>query len=280
MKNIKESEKVLNKLITEFNLEEYKDEIYKLSAPTIIFKSSKLDKYENIGNTRFGGFPDLPEDIDWPISNGENDKEDKGKFYNFICQINLQDIAHLNNYLPKSGLLYFFSGEYYSEPEIKIIYYSGDLNKLVKKEVDNDNIVGGLVAVDIINNTASKVPMYKAYKVKIENILTIPNPYLNKVKKSVIGQNKEIEDRYSDMYDNYHESLEEEYTASMLGHFYWEYEVKDNEDFLYALILLEVNSDRKIDFCFSDAGILAFSINEKDLKNKNFEKIYAAVSSS
>jgi uncharacterized protein YwqG len=279
MKTIKESEKILNKLITEFNLEEYSDEIFKLAATTIIFTSSKIDNYENIGNTRFGGFPDLPEDIDWPISNGENDIEDKGKFFNFICQINLQEIAHLNNYLPKSGLLYFFSGEYYYEPEIKVIYYSGDLNKLVKKEVDNDDIVGGLVAVDIINNTASKVPMYKAYKVEIENILTLPHPYLNKIETSVIGQNKEIEKRYSDMYDIYHENLEE-YTASMLGHFYWEHEVKDNEDFLDSLILLEVTSDSKIDFCFSDAGILAFSINEEDLINKNFEKIYAAVSSA
>ncbi|MEK7433975.1 MAG: DUF1963 domain-containing protein, partial [Cyanobacteriota bacterium] len=213
MKTIKESEKILNKLITEFNLEEYKDEIFKLSSSTIIFKSSKRDKYENIGNTRFGGFPDLPEDIDWPISNGKNDKDEKGQFLNFICQINLQYIAHLNNYLPKFGLLYFFSGEYYSNPEIKVIYYSGDLNQLVKKEVDNDDIVGGLLSVDIINNTASKVPMYKAYKVKIENILTIPDPFLNKIEKSIIAQNKEIKDRYYDLYHNYYECIKE-YTAS------------------------------------------------------------------
>ena len=279
MKTIKESEKILNKLITEFNLEEYKDEIFKLSSSTIIFKSSKRDKYENIGNTRFGGFPDLPEDIDWPISNGKNDKDEKGQFLNFICQINLQYIAHLNNYLPKFGLLYFFSGEYYSNPEIKVIYYSGDLNQLVKKEVDNDDIVGGLLSVDIINNTASKVPMYKAYKVKIENILTIPDPFLNKIEKSIIAQNKEIKDRYYDLYHNYYECIKE-YTASMFGHFYWEHESKGYDKFLDSLTLLEVTSDSKVNFCFSDSGILAFSINEKDLIKKNFKKIYSAVSSS
>ena len=277
MKTIKESEKILNELITQYDLDDYSTEIFELSAPTIIFKSSEIDNYDTLGNTRFGGFPDLPEDVEWPVSTGENDEDEKGQFLNFICQINLKDIAHLNNYLPKSGILYFFSGEYYHEPEFKIIYYSGDLDKLVKKEVDNDSIVGGIVAVDIINNTASKVPMYSAYKVKIENILTIPHHYLNKIETSLIAKNKETEKKYSELYDHYHEIIEE-YTALMFGHFYWEHDTKDNEDFINSLVLLEVTSDDKIDFCFSDAGLLVFSINEKDLINKNFDKIYTVVS--
>ncbi len=71
---------------------------------------SKTDR-DLTGCSKMWGFPDLPDDLEYP----EVEFEEDGKlFYDpltFVCQICLEDIAALDteNQLPHEGMLYFFA---------------------------------------------------------------------------------------------------------------------------------------------------------------------------
>lgn len=66
-----------------------------------------------IGATRFGGKPDLPDGFEWCRFSWENsDGETKNRPLSFIAQFNLGEISKFDteNLLPKKGLLSFFYG--------------------------------------------------------------------------------------------------------------------------------------------------------------------------
>ncbi|HEY3209796.1 MAG TPA: YwqG family protein [Actinomycetota bacterium] len=84
-------------------LERYADALVCLARPSIRFHSSPwIARPSEVGATRLGGDPDLPEAVDWPSS-------DNGPL-SFVAQINLADTAalDLDQNLPKTGLLSFF----------------------------------------------------------------------------------------------------------------------------------------------------------------------------
>jgi uncharacterized protein YwqG len=68
------------------------------------------DDYSTLGNTRFGGEPDLPPDIQWPCFESKSGLDDVTRFSNFIAQINFAELPSLSSgsILPSSGLLYVF----------------------------------------------------------------------------------------------------------------------------------------------------------------------------
>jgi uncharacterized protein YwqG len=58
-----------------------------------------------VGQSHWWGFPDLPKSIDWPPN------EDGDLLMTFICQIRLEEIAHLDpeGLLPHEGMMWFFA---------------------------------------------------------------------------------------------------------------------------------------------------------------------------
>ena len=100
-----------------------------------------------LGDSKFFGCPDLPEDFDWPVDDDEFDME-------FICQINCKKAHELNSALPENGMLYFFGcianplGEE-SAPEITrgfqsmgnfaVKYYAGGTADLQDGEIVDEN---------------------------------------------------------------------------------------------------------------------------------------------
>lgn len=71
---------------------------------------------ENLsGKSHWWGFPDLPEDVEWPYDKGS------GTLLTFICQIRLEEIAELDYEckLPHKGMLWFFAD---------LDYFLGDLD--------------------------------------------------------------------------------------------------------------------------------------------------------
>jgi len=54
-----------------------------------------------IGDSKFFGCPDLPEEFDWPVDEDEFDME-------FICQINCACVNKTEPLMPEKGMLYFF----------------------------------------------------------------------------------------------------------------------------------------------------------------------------
>lgn len=106
------------------------------------------------GASRFWGNPDLPSDVEYPA---HADSDGYGWEYQFICQINLADIAAYDteNRLPHKGLLSFFAridhymgyddegciSGYVSGPEdLKVLYFpevTDDFSEVVLLDEDD-----------------------------------------------------------------------------------------------------------------------------------------------
>jgi uncharacterized protein YwqG len=78
--------------------------VERLSAlinPTVIIKAEP-EKRVPFKCSKFGGNPDLPDSLSWPISRN-------GQPYTFIAQLNLNEIEDLNSLeLPATGILFLF----------------------------------------------------------------------------------------------------------------------------------------------------------------------------
>lgn len=101
----------------------------------------------NLGDSKFFGSPDLPEDFDWPVDEEEFDME-------FICQLNCKKAHELNSDLPEKGMLYFFGcianplGEesapaitpgFQSMGNFAVKYYDGGTADLQSGEIVDEN---------------------------------------------------------------------------------------------------------------------------------------------
>lgn len=95
-------------------LDPVKDALRRLHSPAITIHSKTLGpsgwllpgkaRAPELGASRFGGWPDLPEGVAWPTW--------RGRPMSFLAQIDLADIAEVQPEarLPKAGLLSFFVG--------------------------------------------------------------------------------------------------------------------------------------------------------------------------
>jgi hypothetical protein len=130
----------LARLIGKHGLEHIGRKLAKLAQPTILVTTSKPDAYRRRGNSRFGGVPDLPPNLEWPTSK-------RGGQLIFLAQINLKDLPPGNNHpLPARGILYFFLGD--DEPawhiENQVLYFAGGPAQLKRSaEPDEDGLVKG-----------------------------------------------------------------------------------------------------------------------------------------
>ena len=127
---IKSNSQMISNMI-ELGFDEKIVEYYKSTAkPTAKIKLIKEEFYEQLGNSRIGGYPDLPEGIEYPTI------EEKGEklHYVFIAQINLEELPKevVDNY-PNKGILYFFihnDDETMSKVRHQVIYSGEDISNL------------------------------------------------------------------------------------------------------------------------------------------------------
>lgn len=157
--------------LEENGLNDYFESIKSFVKKTIKLYPNKIieENYE-IGKSKIGGTPDLPNDIKWPFETF--DKEQKLFFFtkkqeritkplSFICQLNMNEISKFDdsNLLPKSGILYFF---YSSEQnawgfdikdknKFKIIYWNGDFKELKQQKQPEELIEYGYFKPTNIN---------------------------------------------------------------------------------------------------------------------------------
>ena len=73
------------------------------------------------GESKWWGFPDLPDDLDWPTVEATDGDETFEDPLTFICQIRCSELAELDpeGLLPHDGMLYFFAA---------LDYFLGDLD--------------------------------------------------------------------------------------------------------------------------------------------------------
>lgn len=96
--------------LVQFGLTDAKDIILAVTKPMVSITAQRADdKKVPIGQSRFGGMPDLPENVKWPRCHPRLNPEIR-KPLSFVGQIELNDIAGAQAtwLFPKVGLLSFF----------------------------------------------------------------------------------------------------------------------------------------------------------------------------
>jgi len=91
------------------------------------------DSYDSICNSRMGGKPDLPVDVNYPIN--------EDGFLEFLLQINLETDPIPN--LPNKGMLSLFNGNL--DKREAYGYYFNNLNKFETKEIPINESFSGIV---------------------------------------------------------------------------------------------------------------------------------------
>ena len=264
MEKYKEIIDKLDQLIEKHQLSEYKKDIHSLSKETILINSSLEEDYSELGNTRFGGVPDLAFGIEWPKSKYQD------VLLTFLCQINLSDIKLEKSVLPTEGILYYFLGDIDDSEDIenKVLFYDGDLSNLKKHpEMNRENFFE-----DYYLET-------KPHKGEVIYSLTLPEDLLDIFFKYKISKNEMVIEKYNDLCIEYN-NLIGKYTANLLGYYFGEEEIRNDSNNNTAVNLLELCSDSKVGFSFWDNGSTCFLIKEKALKTRNFNKVYCAIYSS
>lgn len=103
---------------------QYSDFFIKYCQPSIKACASLSDTVP-VGKSKFGGAPDFPEGVSYPL-----DKD--GRHFVFHAQINLEELADLQEYLPRAGMLYFFMEAiegFYGTP---FVFYHKDSSSLIR----------------------------------------------------------------------------------------------------------------------------------------------------
>lgn len=117
---IKEIEERIDKL----NIGQFKQELMNQLYVNYRLQSLKKENYQKTGNTRIGGWPDLPKSIEYPTN--------ENGYYNLILQLNFGEFKSNLGLLPRLGILYIFHGDENSD-DFKVIYTT-EFKNLEKKE--------------------------------------------------------------------------------------------------------------------------------------------------
>lgn len=277
-------------LLTKILSEVKKDEITIFTKPN--------EDSEILNKSKIGGRPYLPKDFVWPYY--------QELPLSFLAQINLEEVKSLDkdNLLPNKGMLYFF---YELETEewgyelknkgcAKVFYYEDTSNfELIDFPEDMEDYY--------------KIP---EFKVNFKSNISLPSyedfDNLNEdekiLEKYKIHKNfKDFEDKlfdeYSEIYDEYMESIEshtkllgypdiiqnsmEEECAAVTRGFnmggidypkkYKEEIKKASKDWILLFQMDTVESDN-YELIFGDCGHIYFWIKKDDLANKNFDNVW------
>jgi uncharacterized protein YwqG len=256
---------LLNAKITEYQLAEYRTQIVDNALECFIAECTEPDNYNEVGNSRLGGIPDLPDGLDWATSEGEH--------LIFLGQINLRDIQGINADLPQEGIIYLFLGDNETASDVQTkILYCPDESKARKGKLPEDYN-----------------PMYEdednietPYQVKFTRQLSLPG-YNNDLLETM-GLVNEDSDEDLDKYLAMVKSLSNPSAKphQIFGHIYYLNEdpriyAPKNSDQTEWIFLLQLGWDKKVGFNFWDAGDLMFLVDKQSLLAGNFDSVFSCI---
>jgi uncharacterized protein YwqG len=149
----------LDSVITRWHLDSVASEIRNSASECYAMVAVGDDDYSTVGNTRFGGDPDLPLDMDWPVDPARSQLTHS----NFIAQINFSELPSLSREteLPSQGILYLFVRymESAAEPVIlDALYFDGSINSLSRRPSPDSDALCDEYLVDLIPQRIKAVP--------------------------------------------------------------------------------------------------------------------------
>jgi uncharacterized protein YwqG len=236
-------------------------------ARTCVFAETRTpDRYHAVGNTRFGGVPDLPSRWKWPSSNGE--------YFAFLCQIRLADLDGLDHALPRSGVLYVFLGDNGSagNVELQVRHFDGDPASLHRVDLPED------APFRHDDEDYREFP----HKARFRQGMSLPGGFRDEVVRTC-GLTDEEAERYDVMKQEWYRKNAEAH--QLLGH--PQFSLYDPRESAAAgpegvgewTSLFALGFDRKVKFCFWDAGTLHVLIRERDLARGRFTHVHGCIDS-
>ena len=258
-----------------------------------MIKISLSDDKANLFQSKFGGIPYLPKDMEAP-------KNKENKQLTLLAQINIEELPKNNIYPMEEGMLQFWilnddvlglDYDTHLGDGFKVVYYK-DIDKNVTEEEvlekykpykDEDSyfpIEGEFSLSFKLTDgycTASDDRFSKLFIKEIEKF----EKEKGKEYKEIFEKYKKNNIGYNICYDFYEIFEEDKNIGEKLfgaGHKiggYPDYTQNDIRNEEYEILLLQIDSEEteKNEIIWGDCGIANFFIREKDLKELNFEKV-------
>lgn len=235
--------------IIDINLMKYYNNLTPLIKDEVICTNFLIDNEVSlpVGVSKFGGSPDLSEDINFPLNK-------KNKLMKFLAQINLDEINSIGcdlTLLPKTGLLSFFYDEISNE--CKVIH----INKkdLVRYDInlhDND--------------------YYLPARIKFINAVSFPYITENNINDFNFFENDSDMETYEEVFTAFDKCKICGYPDIITE------EIKTPLD-KKAILLLQISSTNATNIKWDNYGMLYFFIYEEDLKLLDFSKCWTVFQS-
>ncbi|MEL6408307.1 MAG: YwqG family protein [Chloroflexota bacterium] len=273
----------LKKLIHEHGFGDIEDDLLKIARPSIRVQTTRVgDESElAIGQSKLGGRPDLPKDMDWVV---KQTKKAEQRSLPFIGQINLADVAphDVEKLLPTTGILYFF-GDYpwNGVPESEqgaVIYYDGNTSNLERKLFPADLSLEdkpydrfapcSVMFIHEVNMDGARLDDFirtlplSASDFDVNQIYHLEektNYYGVRYVNRMLGVNYEVW-----IHDTMQECIKQEYHPN---------QQKEGDSQANWQLLFQVDSDKNANMLWLDAGIACFYIRKKDLAERNFDNV-------
>ncbi|MEI0738962.1 YwqG family protein [Paenibacillus sp. JTLBN-2024] len=248
-----------------------------------------------LGGSRIGGDPDLPARIDWPATS-------EGVPMTFLVQLNLQELAAANEslLLPDRGMLYF------SSAWTSRLTISSTASSMCRRRSllplraalrpGRPRLEGAFRAYRLEPRATLEPPNFAyADTEQVENDTADYEDYEEFVWSVTNSQNGDVALLFG-YPDGQHGDAEYEAALRILTGEHYDYntdhalrriaahlggnEEKAKQEIRDTLLLLEIDSDDDVGFCWWDAGALQFFIRKADLQAGRFDRTYCSLYSS
>lgn len=277
----------VRELITAVGLEHRVSDIMVMLQPSIAIRTTRHeDSAIPLGQSKFGGMPDLPPGIAWP--------DYEGRPLDFVAQINLADVVqyHHDQRLPASGRLYFFfdKNRYYGDElwrnngkgSYQVIYDDGDVYRL-KRSAEPDNLEIKYVTCALTFFEELTLPDFSSYQIATafgwnynnlsedERDIDAYFALLSQLAQTYPGDHHVLNRifGYPDVIQT-DVMIEAEAAAHNLAWDQCRYEQRGDEIKTWQL-LLQVDSDNNAKMMWGDVGKLYYCIQAKALRERRFD---------
>ena len=258
-----------------------------------MIKISLSDDKPNLFQSKFGGVPYLPKDVEVP-------KNKENKQLTLLAQINIEELPKNNIYPMKEGILQFWilnddvlglDYDTHLGDGFKVVYY-----KEIDKSVTEEEV---LEKYNPYKDEDSYFPIEGEFSLSFkltDGYCTASDDRFSKLFiKEIEKFEKEKGEEYKEIFEKYrknnlgynicydfYEIFEEDKNLNDklfgAGHKiggYPDYTQNDIRDEEYEILLLQIDSEEteKNEIIWGDCGIANFFIREKDLKELNFDKV-------
>ncbi len=285
----------LEQIVCEHQLEHIMDYLNESVRQGIRLSKKEIETYKEICLSRIGGDPDLPASVEWPV-------DLEGTSMTFLAQLRLSELTHhdVAALLPVKGILYFFVGV--DEPaygiEHKVIYLSEDKLQEAKRYPSPE-----VTAIE---------GEFTGYRLSGRSTMEIPN--YGYVDYDIVEDDEHDYDQYEELCfelnegdssnlavmfgypSTQHGDCEYEAALHLLTGKKYDYSMdsalkqitdhfkgdsdRAKQEVQDTLVLLALDSDQDVGFCWWDAGELQFYIRKEDLLAGNFANTYCSLYSS